>query len=347
MFVDQVKIYVKAGDGGKGCVSFRREKYIPRGGPNGGDGGDGGNIIIEGDNNLHTLLDFKYKQHYKAGKGTGGKGSNKHGKRGKDYIIKVPIGTVIKNTETSELLFDITKDKERFLVAKRGVGGRGNTRFKSSTNRSPRFAEDGKKGEELWLELELKLLADVGLVGKPNVGKSTLISKISSSRPKIAEYPFTTIIPHLGVVKLDDFRSFVVADIPGLIKGAHEGRGLGIQFLRHIERTKLLIHLIDVTAQWTDIIEDFKMITSELHSFNKSLCSKPQIIALNKIDLIQDIKGIEENYQACFAKKDYPVYIISAKRGDGIKTLLLKAIEILEKIEKEPRNQKKSKKAIN
>lgn len=347
MFVDQVKIYVKAGDGGRGCVSFRREKYIPRGGPDGGDGGNGGNIIIEGDNNLHTLLDFKYKQHYKAGKGAGGEGKNKHGKRGKDYILKVPIGTVIKNAETSELLFDITKEKERFIAAKGGIRGRGNTRFKSSTNRSPRFAEDGKRGEDLWLELELKLLADVGLIGKTNVGKSTLLSKISSSRPKIAEYPFTTLIPHLGVVKLDDFRSFVAADIPGLIKGAHKGKGLGIQFLKHIERTKLLIHLIDVTAQWADIIEDFKMINSELHSFNKSLCSKPQIIVLNKIDLIQDIKGIEENYQAYFAKKDYPVYITSAKRGDGIKTLLLKVIEILEKIEKEQKNQKKSKKAIN
>lgn len=344
MFVDQVKIHVKAGDGGKGCVSFRREKYVPKGGPDGGDGGDGGNIIIEGDNNLHTLIDLRYQQHYKAERGTGGKGSNKHGRNGRDCIIKVPLGTVIKNHETSDTLFDITKDHQRFFAAKGGKGGRGNTRFKSSTNQAPRFAEDGTEGEELWLDLELKLLADVGLVGKPNAGKSTLISKISSSKPKIAEYPFTTLIPNLGVVKLEDYRSFVVADIPGLIEGAHQGKGLGTQFLRHIERTKLLIHLIDATSKLDEIMKNFDMINKELRSFNKDLSEKPQIIVLNKIDLLHDIKPVEKDYKAYFIKKGCPTYLISALRGTGINPLILNVIEVLEE---EKRNQKVSEKATH
>ena len=342
MFVDQVKIYVKAGDGGNGCVSFRREKFVPRGGPDGGDGGDGGNIIIQGDINLHTLLDLRYQQHHKAERGSHGEGSNKKGKNGSDTIIRVPLGTVISNFETSRVLHDITEDKESFLVAKGGRGGRGNACFKSSTNQAPRYAEDGTKGEEFWLTLELKLLADVGLVGKPNTGKSTLISHISSSRPKIADYPFTTLAPNLGVVKLADLRSFVVADIPGLIQGAHQGKGLGIQFLRHIERTRLLIHLIDVTGKKEEIIEDFEMINRELSSFNENLGKKPQIIALNKSDLLHD-KNAGAGYQNYFSKKGYPVFVISAVSGDNIKPLLLKTTAMLEEVEKENENEKESK----
>jgi GTPase len=338
MFVDQVKIYVKAGDGGKGCVSFRREKFIPKGGPDGGDGGDGGSIIIQGNNNLNTLLDLRYQQHYKAKKGSPGLGSNKHGKNGNDLTIQVPVGTLISNWETSDILHDITKDQESVLVVRGGKGGRGNPRFKSSTHQTPRFAEDGTEGEELWLQLELKLLADVGLVGKPNTGKSTLISKISSSRPKIAEYPFTTLKPNLGVVKVSDFKSFVAADIPGLIKGAHQGKGLGIQFLRHIERTKILLHLIDVTTKKEDMVKDFEMINEELYNFDEKLSLKPQIIVFNKIDLIQDMKKIEEDYQSYFVKKGLPSCFISAVQGEGIKSLIIKIVGILEKTDNEQEN---------
>ncbi|MDH5203334.1 MAG: GTPase ObgE, partial [Nitrospirota bacterium] len=245
-FVDYVKIHVKAGDGGRGCVSFRREKYVPRGGPNGGDGGRGGNIIIKSTNQLNTLLDFKYKREYKAGRGGHGKGKNMHGKDGEDMIIPVPIGTVIKDGDSGEIITDLDSEGKYHVVVKGGRGGLGNAHFATSVRQAPRFAQPGEKGDERELILELKLLADVGLIGLPNAGKSTLISVITSAKPKIADYPFTTLVPTLGVVKLGSFRSFVVADIPGLIEGAHKGAGLGFQFLRHVERTSVLLHLIDV-----------------------------------------------------------------------------------------------------
>ena len=248
MFIDEAKIYVKGGDGGKGCVSFRREKYIPRGGPDGGDGGEGGDVIITADRNLHTLIDLRYQQHYRADRGGHGEGSNKHGKDGGDCRIRVPVGTIIKDTDTELILEDLNEDGKSLIAAKGGRGGKGNTRFKSSTNRAPRRAQKGLPGEEKWLYLELKLLADISIIGFPNAGKSTLISKISAAKPKISDYPFTTLTPNLGVVRVGDYKSFVVADIPGLIEGAYKGKGLGIRFLKHIERTKILLHLIDMSA---------------------------------------------------------------------------------------------------
>ena len=318
LLIDRAKIYVKAGDGGNGCVSFRREKYVPRGGPDGGDGGRGGNVIIRADRNLHTLLDYRYKTHYRAGRGEHGRGKNQHGKDGEDIVLRVPCGTVVKDARTGEVIADLVKNGDEVIVARGGRGGRGNARFATPTNRAPRFAEKGEKGEEREIELELKLLADVGLVGFPNVGKSTLISRISSAKPKIADYPFTTLQPNLGIVRYGEFQSFTVADIPGLIEGAHLGRGLGIQFLRHIERTKVLVFMIESVSK--NPVNDYKILLNELASYSKKLLEKPRIIAITKIDLA-DRKKRKELQEVNFGD-NIPVCMISSVTGDGLKELL-------------------------
>jgi GTP-binding protein len=329
-FVDEAKIYVKSGNGGNGCVSFRREKFVPRGGPNGGDGGNGGDVIIIARENMSSLLDHHYKQHYKAGNGEHGKGSDRHGKNARAILVPVPPGTVVKDFVTGETLGDLTKDGETLVVAKGGRGGRGNARFATSTNRAPRYAEPGEKGEEKTLLLELKLLADVGIIGFPNAGKSTLISRISAARPKIADYPFTTLIPNLGVVSYDRGKTFVVADIPGLIKGAHEGAGLGIKFLRHIERTRVLIHLIDLSpVTERDPIEDYQAMNKELEAYSPDLGKKPQIIAPNKIDITESREKLEE-IKAYFKKLGIKVFPISSATGEGVNKLINEVVRRLE-----------------
>ena len=329
MFIDEAKIYVKGGDGGKGCVSFRREKYVPRGGPDGGDGGDGGDVIISADRNLHTLIDLRYQQHYRADRGGHGEGSNKHGKDGGDCRIRVPVGTIIKDADTKLILEDLDEDGKVSIVAKGGRGGWGNTRFKSSTNRAPRRAQKGLPGEEKWLYLELKLLADISIIGFPNAGKSTLISKISAAKPKISDYPFTTLAPNLGVVRLEEYKSFVVADIPGLIEGAHKGKGLGIRFLKHIERTKILIHLIDMSAgEGRDPINDFKIINEELLQFSPELASKPQMVVGNKVD-IPEAKKRFDKVKSKFRDMGIEIFSISAVTGGGINQLVNNMADML------------------
>lgn len=321
-FIDYVKIHVKAGDGGRGCVSFRREKYVPRGGPDGGDGGKGGDIIIKATKELNTLLDLRYQREYKAEKGEHGKGSNKHGKDGESRIIPVPVGTLIKNAETEKIIADLDYHDAEVVVAKGGRGGLGNAHFATPTRQAPKFAQLGEKGEEKWLVLELKLLADVGLIGLPNAGKSTLISVISSAKPKIADYPFTTLVPNLGVVKLEDFRSFVVADIPGLIEGAHRGAGLGFQFLRHVERTSILLHLVDISDMLTtDPVEDFEKINRELVLYSPELLNKPMAVAGTKIDIARD--GVRLNRLKDYCRdKGIDFFSISSATGEGIKELV-------------------------
>ncbi|MDP2798503.1 MAG: GTPase ObgE [Deltaproteobacteria bacterium] len=319
-FVDEAKIFVKAGDGGRGCVSFRREKYVPRGGPNGGDGGKGGDVIFIATNRLHSLLDFKFHQHFKAKKGEHGKGSDKHGKNGVDCLAYVPVGTILKELQTGEILADLTADGERFIVARGGIGGLGNARFASSTRQAPRYAQPGRPGEEKQISLDLKLLADVGLIGAPNAGKSTLLSKLTSAKPKIADYPFTTLIPNLGVVESEDYHPFVVADIPGLIEGAHAGLGLGMRFLRHIERTRLLVHLIDASLGPEEAIKNWQKINAELSAYEPALAEKTQVVTLNKIDLIMEDDKLEA-VKAAFLGKGCTIYFISAATGKGVEEL--------------------------
>lgn len=325
MFIDNVKIGIKSGDGGNGCISFRREKFVPKGGPNGGDGGKGGNVIFESDSSLSTLIDLRYRRNYKAGNGKHGMGGDKTGRNGKDVIIKVPCGSLLKDPLTNEILADLVNDKQIYLAAKGGKGGRGNTHFATPTNQAPRFAEPGEQGIEKEISIELKLIADVGLVGLPNAGKSTLISKISAARPKIADYPFTTLQPNLGIVKYKDFQSFVVADVPGLIEGAHSGKGLGIRFLRHIERTKILVLLLDSTLihDKKDKYEDYQILINELKSYDESMLKKPRIICFTKIDAI-DSKQRKELDKIKFPnlKKDIPVIKISAVSGENVQKLL-------------------------
>lgn len=321
-FVDEVRIYVKAGDGGNGCVSFRREKFIPKGGPDGGDGGKGGDVILQADAQLSTLLDLTYPGQFSAKRGAHGRGKNQTGRDGENLIIKVPVGTVVKDDETGEVLEDLIFDGQIFVAAKGGKGGRGNARFATATNRAPRYAEKGEKGEERYLKLELKLLADVGLVGYPNVGKSTLLSKITSAKPKIASYPFTTLIPNLGVVEREGERAFIVADIPGLIEGAQRGVGLGLRFLRHIERTRLLIHLLDISQNGPrNPISDFNSINKELEAYDSSLAKKTQIVVLNKID-IPSVREKASDIEREFEKIGRKLYLISAKTGEGIEELI-------------------------
>src|SRR5262245_2472844 len=320
MFIDEAKITVKAGDGGHGCIAFRREKYVPRGGPSGGDGGDGGSIYLKTDTHENTLLKFRFNHMFRADRGRHGEGSNRHGRNGEDLEISVPVGTVIYDDETGEMIHDFTEPRERFLVAEGGRGGHGNAHFASSVNRVPSRAQDGKTGEQKTLRLELKLLADVGLVGYPNVGKSTLISRISAARPKIADYPFTTLEPHLGVVSYDTYKSFVVADIPGLIEGAHLGHGLGTQFLRHIERTRVLLHLIDVSdMSERDPVDEFHAIESEMAEYNPDLPRKPKIIVAAKMDVA--VKKKVQKLERWCAKNDYELIKISSVTGEGLEDL--------------------------
>ena len=321
MFVDEVEIHVRAGDGGRGCVSFRREKFVPRGGPNGGDGGRGGSVIIEADEGLGTLLDFRYRRHYAAPRGGHGEGSDRHGASGEDLVLRVPVGTTVHEPQAGVLLGDLTVNGEHLEVARGGRGGRGNARFATSTNRAPRRADPGEAGEERTLRLELRLLADVGVVGFPNAGKSTLVSRLSAARPKIADYPFTTLVPTLGLVRLDEGRSFVIADVPGLIPGAAEGKGLGLRFLRHLERTRLLVHLLDLDpATGRDPVEDWKTIQAELRAYSPELAARPQVIAANKIDL----EGAAPRLKRVVAmgrRRRLPVFPLAARTGEGLAEL--------------------------
>lgn len=320
MFIDRAVISVKGGDGGRGCVSFRREKYRPKGGPDGGDGGNGGHVILVANENLSTLLDFRYPRRYRAERGSHGEGSNRHGKRGGSLIVPVPTGTIVQDADSGEMLADLAQPGQQAIVARGGRGGRGNARFVTSTRQAPRVAEPGEVGEERRIELELRLIADAGLVGFPNAGKSTLLSRVSAARPKIADYPFTTTEPYLGVVGLPDGRSFVLADIPGLIEGAHQGAGLGHTFLRHISRTKVLVHLIDLTAE-RDPVSDFQTVNHELWLYDRSLKSRPMLVALNKIDL-PDARAKVPVVSQAIAALGYRAVAISATTGEGVEALM-------------------------
>ena len=333
MFIDEVIIELNAGRGGNGCMAFRREKYVEMGGPFGGNGGHGGNIIFEVDEGLNTLIDLRYKKIYKAKQGEHGQGKAMNGKNAEDLIIKVPQGTVITDTDTNLIIGDLTKKGDRVVAALGGRGGRGNMAFATRSNPAPAFCENGEPGEEKKVKVELKLLADVGLVGLPSVGKSTFISKVSAAKPKIAAYHFTTLTPNLGVVKTKDNRSFVVADLPGLIEGASLGEGLGDKFLKHIERTRVIAHIIDMSAfEGRNPIEDYKIINNELENFNKKIMDKPQIVIANKMDMPESEKNLEE-----FKKHvDCEVYPISAETGEGIDKVLIKLADMLDKIEKQP-----------
>lgn len=328
MFYDYAKIYVKAGDGGNGCVAFRREKYVPAGGPSGGDGGRGGNVVITADRNMHTLIDFRYRKHYKAERGEHGRGKNQHGKSGEDLIIRVPLGTIVRDLEGA-FRADLKRDGQSIVVARGGKGGRGNARFKTPKLQAPRFAEKGDPGEERTLELELKLLADVGLIGFPNAGKSSLLSRISAARPKVANYPFTTLHPELGVVQVDD-RSFVVADLPGLIAGAHTGAGLGHRFLRHVERTRVLLLVVDTAGtEGRDPVEDVEIILQELKLYKEELAGRPLVIAANKMDLPEAAENLLSLQQKFTGIEIYPISVVT---GSGIEELLY---AIADKVEKE------------
>ncbi|MBE3588338.1 MAG: GTPase ObgE [Thermoanaerobacteraceae bacterium] len=328
MFYDTAKIYVKGGDGGNGCVAFRREKYVPLGGPWGGDGGRGGNVVLKVDPGLRTLVDFHYHRHYKAERGQHGMGKNMHGRQGEDLVLRVPPGTLVRDAATGEVIADLVSPGQEAIVARGGRGGRGNARFVTAVNKAPRMAEKGEPGEERWLELELKLLADVGLVGFPNAGKSTLISRVSAARPKIADYPFTTLTPNLGVVRVDGDRSFVMADIPGLIAGAHGGAGLGHRFLRHTERTRLLVHVLDMAgSEGRDPVEDFAVINRELALYNPVLANRPMVVAANKMDLPGAVENLERLREALGDK--YEIFPLSALTGQGIKPFLYRLADLL------------------
>ena len=335
MFVDYAKITVKSGDGGNGAITFRREKYVAAGGPDGGDGGRGGSVYFTVDPDLNTLLDFRFKKKFKAENGKDGEGGHRYGKSGQDLYIKVPAGTIIKDAETGKIVSDLSKQGQTELVLPGGKGGKGNSHFATSTRQAPRFARDGERGIEKELILELKLLADVGLLGFPNVGKSTFISKVTAAKPKIADYHFTTLVPNLGVVKGEYGDSFVIADVPGIIEGASEGTGLGLQFLRHIERTRLLLHFLDASGQeGRNPVEDFKIINKELKSYSEKLSTRKQIIVANKIDVTQNedlIKEVEE-----LAKKEnLELFKISAVTGDGVSNLIKRVSELLKELPKE------------
>lgn len=330
VFIDSAKIYIKSGDGGNGVISFRREKYVAYGGPDGGDGGKGGDVIFITDPNISTLMDFKYKRKYVAESGENGSGNNKYGKDGDDLYIKVPVGTQIIRDDTNELIADLAKPGQKAIVLRGGRGGRGNAKFASATLKTPRFAESGEEGKELYVRLELKLLADVGLVGFPNAGKSTLLASCTNARPKIANYPFTTLYPNLGVV-YHKGKSFVMADIPGLIEGAHKGEGLGYDFLKHIERTKLILHIVDVSDPMSDPIDDFKKINDEMYLYSERLKEIPQIAVLNKIDAVDPSSINLDDIIAKMKNLGYDVFKISAMTGDGIDGLLDKTIEMLDK----------------
>lgn len=324
-FLDQAKIFIKSGDGGKGCVSFRREKYIEFGGPNGGDGGKGGSVIFEAVENLNTLIDFRYRQHFKAQRGQHGMGSEMSGSKGEDLIIKVPVGTEIVADDGETVLADMVMPGQKFLIAKGGDGGRGNVRFKTSTNQAPRYAEPGWPGEEMWVWLKLKIIADIGLIGLPNAGKSTFLSAVTRARPKIADYPFTTLHPHLGVAWVDN-REMVLADIPGLIEGAHEGTGLGDRFLKHVERCAAFMHLIDGTSD--NVAQDYKTIRRELELYKADLLLKPEIVVLNKSDCLTE-KQIAKKTAALEKASGSKVYVISAVAKQGVTDCLRAAAQFI------------------
>lgn len=335
-FVDTAQIVVQAGDGGRGCVSFRREKYVPRGGPNGGDGGDGGSIFIEASRSYRTLIDQQYQQLYRAERGEHGRGKDQHGAAGRDVTIKVPLGTVVTDPGTGEILADLTQEGQRVLVSRGGLGGRGNARFATSTHQAPRFAQPGTPGEVRTLRLDLKLIADAGLVGLPNAGKSSLLAAFSSARPKIAAYPFTTLSPNLGVVAVEPHGGFVVADIPGLIEGAAHGAGLGIRFLRHIERTRVLVHVVDVADGAQDPVAAAETVEQELSAYNPALLSLPRIVAANKIDLAHEA-GLRRLAHRC-ATRGIPVVPTSALTGEGIPALLEALAAALRASQGQPRD---------
>lgn len=326
MFIDEAKINVKAGNGGNGCVSFRHEKYVPKGGPDGGDGGNGGNVIFVVDKNLNTLIEFKYHQHFKAASGKHGQGAKKHGHSGNDVIVSVPLGTIARDGETVKIIADLSDPEDRIIIARGGKGGKGNAQFATATNQTPKRAEKGLPGEENTILFELKLIADIGLVGFPNAGKSTLLSRVSSAHPKIADYPFTTLQPNLGIVQYDDFKSFVMADIPGIIEGAHDGKGLGFRFLRHIERTKVLLFLIECTVE--NPVDEYNKLLEELRLFSDKLIKKQRLVALTKTDIIPSgeriiIPDFGENTEAL---------AISAVSGDGIKGLIYRLGSVVEQL---------------
>ena len=336
MFIDRARIFVQSGKGGDGMSSFRHEKFVPKGGPNGGDGGQGGNVVLVADRNVNTLVDFRFRRLFKAKPGGKGEGSNKYGRNAEDLVITVPLGTIVKDEETGQVMADLSRDGQRAIVAKGGRGGRGNWHFRTSANRTPTFAERGEPGEERWLRLESKVLADVGLLGYPSVGKSSILRKVSAAQPEVAAYHFTTLNPILGVVNLPDHRSFVMADIPGLIDGASEGVGLGHDFLRHIERTKILIHVIDVSGiEGRDPIEDYEKINAELAKYSEKLSRKQQIVAANKIDLLGDSDNLERlmDYMAAHGVEVYP---ICAMTGEGMDKLLERVWTMLEEYVEEP-----------
>src|SRR2546423_183271 len=317
-FVDQVEVEVKAGDGGNGAVTFRTEKYVPHGGPDGGDGGRGGSVVLEVDPHLSTLLDFRYQRHYKAERGGDGQSKNMYGKNGADLVLKVPPGTAVYDRDSGELLADLTAIGDRAVVAKAGAGGRGNAHFATSVRQAPKFSEMGEPGEQRWLRLELKLLADVGLLGYPSVGKSTLIAAVSAAKPKIADYPFTTLIPNLGVVYVEPQKSFVMADLPGLIEGAHEGVGLGHQFLRHVERTRVLVHMLDVSGMTgREPLDDFRIINRELALYSERMAELPQVVALNKMDVASDPEMVDR-VELTLKSEGHTVFRISAATRQGL-----------------------------
>ena len=325
-FVDQAKFNVKAGDGGNGCVSFRREKFVPRGGPDGGDGGRGGSVIIESSSRLHSLIDFRYRSHFKAERGLHGKGKDMHGRKGKDCIMVVPVGSILKDSDTGEIIGDLCEEGDRIVIAQGGKGGMGNPHFASGTNRTPRIATKGTEGEEKWVIIELKLIADIGLVGLPNAGKSTLLSQLSAANPKVAGYPFTTLEPQLGVLHLKHMESCIIADIPGLIEGAHQGVGLGFQFLRHIERTRIILHILDAASEGA--LDDFTVVENELAAYNKDLIQRTTLVVLNKADIAdaEQLGLLKENLQ----EKGLDSFVISGLTGEGIEELKEKIADMLD-----------------
>lgn len=336
MFIDRARIFVKGGDGGNGMSTFRREKYVAKGGPNGGDGGRGGEVVLIVDENINTLMDFRYKRQFKAERGENGGSSNKFGRCGELLYVKVPPGTIVRDEETDAIMADLTENGQTFVVAKGGRGGRGNAKFVTSVHRAPTFAEKGEPGEERWLKLELKLLADAGLVGYPSVGKSSILARVSAAKPEIAAYHFTTLSPVLGVVSLGEGRNFVLADIPGLIEGAHEGIGLGHDFLRHIERTKVIIHVLDIAGlEGRDPLDDYRQINEELKLYNERLATRPQIIAANKIDLPEAQENLEKVI-AYFKEQGQEVFPISAATGEGLDVLLNRAAQMIDEYQEEP-----------
>ncbi len=327
-FIDEARFYVKAGDGGNGCLSFRREKYVPKGGPDGGDGGRGGDVIIEASRRLSSLIDFRYRSHFLAEKGKSGQGKKMHGRKGRECVLKVPLGSVIKDADTGDVLADLVAEGDRFVAAQGGDGGRGNCHFASAHNRAPRIAEKGRAGEERWLLIELKLLADVGLIGLPNAGKSTLLSRLSAANPKVADYPFTTLEPQLGVLHFEAAPPCIIADIPGIIEGAHEGAGLGHKFLRHIERTRVLLHVLDASAAEAEVVGNYRMLENELRCFNEELVDREHLVLLNKTDLVEE-EGHLGRLAAWFADQGVRTLEVSALAGDGLAALKAMLADLL------------------